>query len=41
MHKKNFKNVTNKISNNGKKQIFDIFRLGEPWVANLTPGIDS
>ena len=40
MHKKNYKNATNEISNNEKKAIFGIFRLGKPQVANLTPGID-
>ena len=41
MHKKNYKNATNEISNNEKKLFFGIFRLGKPRVANLTPGIDS
>ena len=41
MHKKNYKNATNEISNNEKIAVFGIFRLGKPRVANLTPGIDS
>ena len=42
MHKKNYRNATNEISNNEKKKrFFAIFRLGKPRVANLTPGIDS
>ena len=28
MHKKNYKNATNEISNNEKKRFFGIFRLG-------------
>ena len=40
MHKKNYKNATNEVSNNEKKGFFDISRLGKPRVANLTPGID-
>ena len=39
--KKNYKNATNEISNNGIKRYFGIFRLGKPRVANITPGIDS
>ena len=41
MHEKNYKNATNEILNNEKKTVFDIFRLGRPRVANITPGIDS
>ena len=42
MHKKIYKNATHEILNNEKKKrFFGIFRLGKPWVANLTPGIDS
>ena len=42
MHKKNYKNATNGISNNEKKnRFFGILRLGKPRLANLTPGIDS
>ena len=41
MHKKNYKNATNEILINEKKRFFDIFRLGRPHVANITPGIDS
>ena len=41
MHKKNYKNATNEILENEKKRFFDIFRLGRPRVANITPGFDS
>ena len=41
MHKNNYKNARNEISNNKKKGFFVIFRLGKLRVANLTPGIDS
>ena len=42
MNKKNYKNATNEIFNNEKKKrFFDIFRLGRPRVANITPGIHS
>ena len=38
-YKKNYKNVTNEISNNKKKRFFYIFRLGKPRVTNLIVGI--
>ena len=41
MHKKNYKNATNEISNEEKKRFFNIFRLGNRGVANVTPVIDS
>ena len=41
MHKKNYKNANNEISNNEKSGFFGIFSLGKPRVANLTPEIDS
>ena len=41
MHKKKYKNATNEISNNEKKQFFNLFRLGKSRLTNVTPGIKS